>query len=73
VGTHSDDNDERHKTQSSTEGYAPAIAGGSRRAIEVVLIKAFVYRVDESGGGAAGALEEIPQCLPGCHRVRLDL
>jgi hypothetical protein len=49
VGTHSDDNDECHKTQSSTEGYAPAIAGGSRRAIEVVLIKAFLCSVDQLG------------------------
>jgi hypothetical protein len=29
VGTHGDDNDERHQTEGSTEGYAPAIAGVS--------------------------------------------
>jgi hypothetical protein len=55
VGTHGDDNDECHKTQSGTEGYAPAIAGGSWWPIEVVLIEAFVDRVDNPRG-ATGAL-----------------
>jgi hypothetical protein len=55
VGTNRDDNDECHKTESGAEGYAPAIAGVSWRRIEVVLIKAFVDRVDNPRG-ATGAL-----------------
>jgi hypothetical protein len=55
VGTHGDDNDERHQTEGSTEGYAPAIAGGSWRRIEVVLIEAFIDRVDNPRG-ATGAV-----------------
>jgi hypothetical protein len=55
VGTHGGDNDERHQTEGSTEGYAPAIAGGSWRRIEVVLIEAFIDRVDNPRG-ATGAV-----------------
>jgi hypothetical protein len=72
VGANRDYNDECDKTKGSAEGYAPAIAGGSWWTIEVVLIEAFVDRVDKPGG-ATGALKEIPQCLPGFHRVRLGL
>jgi hypothetical protein len=55
VRPNSDDNDECDKTEGSAERYAPAIAGVSWRRIEVVLIEAFVDRVDNPRG-ATGAV-----------------